>query len=84
MCHYRRMAANIYELYSQAIAAERAAWAVTKGCLPGTTSFDPEIWEAWRLAAAMKNCLPGSTSFDPRVWQKWRKAAVASKGAATC
>ena len=81
MCHYGRMAANIYELYSQAIAAERAAWAVTKGCLPGTTSFDPAIWEAWRQAAAMKNCLPGSTSFDPRVWQQWRKVDFTSSAA---
>ncbi len=38
--------------YAQAIQAEKAAWEATRACLPGTDTFDPQLWSDWQLCVA--------------------------------
>jgi hypothetical protein len=33
-----------------ACTVERAAWNNVRNRLPGTPDFDPQLWEAWRMA----------------------------------
>ena len=39
-----------FEMYQEAIEAERAAWAALKDALPGKPGFDQAKWDAWQAA----------------------------------
>ncbi|WP_427913327.1 hypothetical protein ACPWT1_22360 [Ramlibacter sp. MMS24-I3-19] len=36
--------------YLAALAVERRTWAAVEDCLPGTSTYDPVKWKAWRQA----------------------------------
>jgi len=38
--------------YAQAIAAEKSAWDLASGRLPGSPEFDADIWSAWQVCVA--------------------------------
>lgn len=46
------MKPNPFEAFNTAVAAERAAWEKVQGHLPGTETYDPVLWQAWREAVA--------------------------------
>ena len=39
-----------FDLYQEAMDAERAAWLALKGALPGSPNFDQSKWDAWQIA----------------------------------
>lgn len=41
---------HAFDIYQEAVEAERSAWAALNGGLPGKQNFNQDKWDLWRTA----------------------------------
>jgi hypothetical protein len=64
------MQTPLREAYAAAQAAERDAWRLVAGRLPGTPAFDQKLWDDWQAAQAVTRLAANRLLDDPGTYGK--------------